>query len=130
MKTLLSATVVAAVILFTSCKKSDPEVPAGPVIGPPTVITLPVTSFSPGFAFGGGNITNSGGDSVTIRGVAWYTLPNYPFGQCYQTLDGFFAGTYVSKMTVSPNTTYYVRAYAANGKGFYGYGQELSFTTP
>ena len=45
------------------------------------------------------------------------------------TTDGTGTGTFTSSITgLTPNTTYYVRAYATNSVGT-AYGEELSFTT-
>jgi len=46
-----------------------------------------------------------------------------------KTLDGSGTGTFTSSLTgLTPNTTYYVRAYATNSVGT-AYGNEVSFTT-
>ena len=130
MKRIILFATVLALVIFVSCKKEADPAPTGPVYTKPVVTTAPVTSFSPGFAFGGGTVISDGGDYVSTRGVAWSTKPNEIFGMCFQTQDGILTGTFVSKMTILPNTTYYVRAYAVNRQNHYGFGQERSLTAP
>jgi hypothetical protein len=123
-------TALLSMLCFVSCKKKS-DTPTGPVYKEPTVSTSAVTITGASTATSGGVITDDGGDPVTIRGVAWAAQPNFPFLNCWQTIDGFNTGTYTSNITyLLPHTTYYVRAYAANGKGFYGFGKEISFTMP
>jgi hypothetical protein len=94
----------------------------------PTVITLPISAFAQTTATGGGNVTATGGAAVTYRGVAWNTTGN-PTTAGPHTVDGGGLGTFTSYMTsLTPNTTYYVRAYAINTVGT-NYGEEISFTT-
>jgi hypothetical protein len=79
-------------------------------------------------ALSGGNITNDGGAVITTRGVCWSTSPN-PTITGSKTLDGTSTGAYSSSLSgLSPNTTYYVRAYATNAMDT-AYGNEGTFTT-
>ena len=79
-------------------------------------------------ASSGGNITDSGGSTVTVRGVVWNTSSN-PTTSNSKTTDGSGTGYYVSNLTaLIPSTTYYVRAYATNSTGT-AYGNEQTFTT-
>lgn len=94
----------------------------------PTVITLPISTFAQTTATGGGNVTSDGGAAVTYRGVVWNTIGN-PTTAGPHTADGGGLGTFASYMTnLSPNTLYYVRAYAINSVGV-NYGDEITFTT-
>jgi len=94
----------------------------------PTVFTNSVTYITQATATCGGNITSNGGAAVSARGVCWSTSSNPTLANNY-TADGSGIGTFVSSMTgLTPNTTYYVRAYATNSKGT-SYGNENSFTT-
>jgi hypothetical protein len=62
------------------------------------------------------------------RGVCWSTSPNPTTADSY-TIDGTGTGTFVSILSgLTPNTLYYVRAYATNSVGT-AYGNEVSFTT-
>lgn len=87
-----------------------------------TLTTAVVTNFSSNTAIGGGTVTNACGNSLSY-GVCWSTSPN-------PTTNNFSAnGTgntnFTANLTgLSPNTTYYVRAFSGNV-----YGNEVSFTT-
>ena len=97
-----------------------------PVI--PTVTTTVVSNITDTTATSGGNVTSDGGAPVTARGVCWNTSSN-PTTADNHTTDGSGTGTFVSYLTgLTPNTLYYVRAYATNSVGT-AYGNELSFTT-
>jgi uncharacterized protein (TIGR02145 family) len=79
-------------------------------------------------ASSGGNITDNGGSTVTARGVVWNTTGT-PTISDSKTTDGSGTGSYVSNLTsLSPSTTYYVRAYATNNTGT-AYGNQQTFTT-
>ena len=95
----------------------------------PTVVTGDVTNIAATTADCSGNVTADGGVFVIDRGVCWST-DSYPLiGFDPQTTDGTGLGTYTSNITgLSPNTTYYVSAYATNFKGT-GYGEIKTFTT-
>ncbi|MEI6750330.1 MAG: hypothetical protein WCM93_14330, partial [Bacteroidota bacterium] len=94
----------------------------------PTVSTSPVIDITPTTATSGGNVTADGGAPVTARGVCWSTMPTPTIVESHTT-DGSGTGTFVSNLTeLTPNTHYYVRAYATNSVGT-AYGNELNFTT-
>ena len=94
----------------------------------PTVTTAQVSNIGQTTALGGGNVTNNGGATVTERGICWSTNHNPTMGGLHGT-NGTGTGAYTVEMTnLTPNTTYYVRAYAINSAGI-SYGAEVSFTT-
>ena len=94
----------------------------------PTVTTSSVNNVTQTTASGGGNVTNDGGDNVTERGICWSTNHN-PTTSGSHANSGTGTGSFTVNMTgLSPNTTYYVRAYAINSSGT-SYGDEVSFTT-
>ncbi len=94
----------------------------------PTVITHSISNITETSALCGGNVTDNGGMTVTSRGVCWSTSQNPTINDSH-TLDGSGLGTFTSDITgLSPNTTYYVRAYATNSAGT-GYGTQKSLTT-
>lgn len=96
--------------------------------GIPTVTTATTNNITYNSATSGGNVTSSGGATVTARGVCWSTSPN-PTIEDPHTTDGSGTGTFVSQITgLQPVTTYYVRAYATNSFGT-AYGNEEVFTT-
>jgi hypothetical protein len=66
---------------------------------------------------------------VTSRGVCWSNTNSTPTTANSKTIDGSGIGTFTSSLTsLSPGTTYYVRAYATNGVGT-AYGATRTFTT-
>lgn len=97
---------------------------------PPTVTTKEITNITPTSAVSGGNVVSDGGLPVTARGVVWSNSeePTLESNSGYTT-DGEGTGEFVSSVTeLTPNTTYYLRAYGSNIAGT-GYGTEISFTT-
>ena len=94
----------------------------------PTITTTNVTSIRTTTATSGGNITNDGGGTVITRGVCWSTSSN-PTIDNSRTSAGAGIGAFTSSITgLTANTTYYMRAYAANSLGT-AYGNQVSFTT-
>jgi uncharacterized protein (TIGR02145 family) len=123
MKKILSFLVlvcfVAGVATFQSCKKKP---------DPPTVTTTAISNLTTTGATSGGNVTSDGGAEVTAKGVCWGTATK-PLVTGSKTSDGTGTGSFASTITgLTPNTLYYVRAYATNSEGT-SYGNELSFTT-
>ena len=114
------------VVLFVfanSCNEDDDN-----NTGIPVLSTTAVTDITQATATCGGNITSDGGATVTARGVCWSTGQT-PTISDNKTTDGTGAGEFSSILSgLSPNTTYYVRAYATNSSGT-GYGSAMSFTT-
>lgn len=95
----------------------------------PAVITADVTIVTDFSAVGGGQVTNDGGDSTTVRGVCIDILPN-PTLLGRHTVDGQGAGSFTSQLSgLSSNITYYVRAYASNHLATV-YGDQKTFTIP
>ena len=97
----------------------------------PTVTTNTVSNITATTAICGGNVTSSGGASVTARGVCWSTSQN-PTVSGSHTTDGSGTGNFTSSITgLAANTTYYVRAYATNSAGTtYGVQRTLTTTAP
>ena len=94
----------------------------------PTITTQAVTDVKYVSASCGGNVTATGGASVTARGVCWSTTSNPTIDDAHTT-NGTGTGSYTSSITgLIPGTTYYVRAYATNSVGT-AYGEQRSLTT-
>jgi hypothetical protein len=101
-----------------------------------TTIVLPLASITTNAssnvsyttATSGGNVTNDNGSSVIGRGICWATTPSPTTANSnYSEAGGL--GTFTAGMTgLTPNTLYYIRAFAINGGGT-SYGNEVSFTT-
>jgi uncharacterized protein (TIGR02145 family) len=120
---LIYQVVIPVLILFliTECNKE--KQPTFPVL-----TTGSITGITHTAADAGGNITSDGGSEVTARGVCWGTARN-PTIASNKTTDGTGIGAFTSEITdLTPNTTYYIRAYAINGIGT-AYGNEVSFST-
>jgi len=97
---------------------------------PPTVTTDTVTFVTSISAISGGNVLSGGGVPVTARGVVWSTSeePTLESNSDY-TSDGEGTGEFESLVTeLTPQTTYYLRAYASNSFST-SYGETFSFTT-
>ena len=94
----------------------------------PVVTTAAVIDITSTSAKTGGTITYSGAASITARGVC-YGLTHEPTIDGSHTSDGTGTGTFTSNLIeLTPNTTYYVRAYATNQNGTY-YGNEQEFSS-
>jgi len=78
-----------------------------------------------------GDITDTGGENANERGFAWGTNSGLSGGDTATTTEfgSFGTGTFSDALSsLSPNTTYYFRAYAANTVGT-STGSILNFTT-
>ena len=93
-----------------------------------TLTTTPVTNITSNAATSGGTIEKDGGSVIFEKGICW-SLNTLPTIDDMRTIDSTAGETFVSNMAnLTPNTVYYVRAYASNEAGT-GYGDELVFTT-
>jgi uncharacterized protein (TIGR02145 family) len=78
----------------------------------------------------GGEVINSGNSQIINRGVVWSNLNDPTLSQNIGLMNsgnGMGAFT-VTINNLSPNTTYYVKAFVTNSVGT-SYGEEVSFTT-
>lgn len=97
-------------------------------ISVPGVTTANVTNIGNTTATGGGNVISDGGTTVTERGICWGTSHNPTISGSHAN-SGTGTGEFMVSMTnLTPNTTYYVRAYAINSQGT-AYGEEVNFKT-
>lgn len=95
----------------------------------PTVTTKPVTDITRTSAKCGGDVVSAGGAPVTERGVCWGTSPNPTTSGDHANSSAGGTGSYFVNIDgLTPNTTYYVRAYAKNELGT-AYGSGEVFTT-
>lgn len=96
----------------------------------PTIDTTPVSGISPISAISGGIVSDNGNVDYTISGLVWNTVGN-PTVEYNQGLWAEFSGLgeFSKGITgLSPETTYYVRAFSSNSMGIV-YGQEQQFQT-
>jgi hypothetical protein len=98
---------------------------------PPSVSTDSISNIAVTTATAGGNIINAGSTPVLQYGNVWSSTNNLPTindlkSQLGTTNSPLHFSTQITGL--SPNTTYYVRAYATNNAGT-TYGLALSFTT-
>ena len=98
------------------------------VAGQVIINTLPISNITTNSATSGGEIVSDGNTNITAKGVCW-GLNNSP------TVDDNFTNNNDSTTTfesviegLSPNTEYFVRAFATNEFDTY-YGDEVSFST-
>jgi hypothetical protein len=117
---------VVFIILLDNCSKKSSTI-ENPVAQIPEVISVTPSKISQFAAQSGGNCSD-GGAPVTSKGVCWSTSPN-PTINSPKTNDSSGAGAYTSFIEgLSPNTQYYLRAFATNRLGT-GYGEQLMFKT-
>ena len=94
----------------------------------PTITTSSVSSITSTTAISGGNVISDGGYTVTARGVCYDTLAN-PTTANNIIASGSGIGSFTANITgLTPNTSYYVRAYATNSIGT-AYGQQIAYNT-
>ena len=113
----LSLFLVLIGLFLVSCSPKDP-----------VVKTQAVSEITATSAVGGGDVVEDGRADVTARGVCWSLVENPTVADAH-TNDGAGLGSFVSNITgLTPNTTYYVRAYATNSEGT-SYGDQVNFMT-
>lgn len=96
--------------------------------GLPMVETLGYTQVTSSSATIQCKVTDDAGSEIIERGVC-YALTPLPDLYDEYTTDGAGVGAWETSLSsLSPNATYYVRAYATNAYGT-GYGEQLMFTT-
>ena len=111
--TLLQATVEAL---------TNPYIESTPMVTTTVVSYITQTS-----AYCGGIVTSMSNDPVTARGICWGINPQ-PTISGTHTNEGAGVGSFTGLMSgLTPNTTYYARAYATNSLGT-AYGQQVTFT--
>ena len=110
---------ILSIILTFSCEEK-PKLPS--------ISTTIVTEISSMTAVSGGNITTDGGAPIISKGICWNTFDN-PTVDNNKTIENGDLLSFSSNITqLTPNTSYYVRAYATNSVGT-GYGESVSFKT-
>ena len=119
MKKLNFVPLVMVFYLLSACDKKET------IVSIPEVSTVEVTNLYQNTGKSGGIITSDGGSEIISRGVCWSTSPN-PTIADRKTSDGTGTGAFTSTLSgISPDSTYYVRAYAVNIAGT-AYGKEVA----
>lgn len=94
----------------------------------PILTTLSATDITTTTAISGGNISFNGGAPISANGLCWSTAIN-PTISNSKTSDSPGTGSFLSTVTgLTPDTTYYFRAYATNSSGT-SYGNQVTVTT-
>lgn len=97
--------------------------------GLPLVSTDAVTNITSTMATAAGSVIANGGSSVIRRGFCWSTQPNPTIETASSMTSGSGTGSFTGQITnLTPNTYYYLRAFATNSSGT-SYGNELTFIT-
>ena len=95
----------------------------------PIASTKPITSITNKTAASGGIILNDGGSDIIAKGICWSNNPNPTILNSNFTTEGVGIDSFVSFITgLSPNASYYTRAYVTSSSGT-SYGNELFFQT-
>jgi hypothetical protein len=102
----------------------------------PVITTNVVTGITSNSATFGGSISNANGYEIMERGVV-YSTSQHPtiqtnkiqIGNGIGAFDSISALGYQYAHLLTPNTTYYVRAYAITENNISAYGNEVSFQT-
>jgi uncharacterized protein (TIGR02145 family) len=94
----------------------------------PSVTTSAISTVTSTSAISGGDVTSDEVIAVIARGVCWSTSQNPTLANSFTT-NGTGTGTFTSNIhSLTPGTTYYIRAYATNIVGT-AYGNQQSFAT-
>jgi uncharacterized protein (TIGR02145 family) len=99
------------------------SLPIAPSLTTKTITSLTLSSFT-----SGGTITNNGGAPITSRGLCWNSTHNPTIANnksTESTNDNNFISNIIG---LTPNSIYYIRAYATNDAGT-SYGNELTVYT-
>jgi len=109
---------------------SAPTTSATTLPNVPTIsATTAISSISNSGASSGGTTLSASGGTITAKGIVWNTTTSPVLPGLGNTNDGSGTANYSSILSgLSPQTLYYVRAYA-NNEGGTGYGTNLSFRT-
>lgn len=128
---LLSVIVLLSIIItgcFLFVFEEEESDPTDFCYNIPKLYTSSITSITMTSAVSGGGILCDGNAPIDIKGVCWSTS-SFPNADTNMTDDGPGSDSFISVLTgLTPNTEYYVQAYASNSYGT-GYGYILSFRT-
>ena len=96
---------------------------------PTLAATTAATNITGTTATSGGNVTSTGGATITERGICYGTVINPTIANSKVIDPAPGLGSFVSNISgLTGSTTYHVRAYATNSAGT-AYGTDISFIT-
>jgi len=99
------------------------------VVNLPKLTTRYISSIAQREAMSGGAISFDGGSAILAKGIVWSKNREPNISMSTKTNEGGNSSNYISKLTnLTPDTRYYLRAYATNSVGT-EYGQEQTFVT-
>lgn len=117
---MVSIVLILSYSFISGCKKE-------PVL--PTVTTGEMSQITENSASGSGNATADGGAEITLKGICWSTTPDPTILNGFINATTTGIGSYnCNLIALTPNTQYYVRAFATNEVGT-AYGNSVTFTT-
>lgn len=125
---------IAIYISVISCSKQKPDLPNIQPPHPiykelPTVTTLDAKSITLETAIIGCTLVSNGKDIITEMGICYSFNNTLPTNQGEKIFINKEVNTFSDTLKkLTPNTTYYARAYAINSIGI-AYGQVISFKT-
>lgn len=123
MRPVLWCLLLIVITITLSCKKEDDSTKI------PKLKTLDVTNIGQTEASSGGELIARGETALVSWGVCWSIYDEPTIDDSITDEELTAQGTFISILeNLSPNTHYYVRAYAKNSNGT-GYGNTLSFVT-
>lgn len=118
-------TLLIATVLFTACKKNDPEPEAAPTVSTSTPVKMNDSTYTCG-----GNISDEGSAPVTERGVVVSLSPNPAVDDAADVKVTIGSGSGSFSSPLHPfylGYTYHIRAYATNSVGV-SYGADVTVT--
>lgn len=118
-------TLVIATLLFTACKKHDPEPDLPPTLSTSAPVKVNDTTYTCG-----GNVTDAGSAPVTERGVVVSLSPDPSVDDAADVKVIIGSGTGSFSSALQPfyqGYTYHIRAYAQNTVGV-SYGADVTVT--
>ncbi len=120
-----AASMLCLSIIGCTKKSADPPVTVTEI---PKLTTSDVSNIETTAATCGGTITSDGGAAVTSRGIYLSRTPGFETFDII-TAEGTGTGTFSCQVSdLTPDFSYYVRAFATNNKGT-AYGDTRSFKT-
>jgi uncharacterized protein (TIGR02145 family) len=116
--------ILIAIFLLVSCKKKTE----------PTIETVGISNLNSQGVTVDVKLNNPSNFNVNgQKGVAWYTTGGFVFLPPieFRTIENVTTNNFQSVVkNLTPNTTYYLKAYFVDNSGSVRFGNEISFTTP